>query len=219
MEPWLIWVLIAYLCGSVPFAVVLGRLRGVDVRKVGSGNVGATNVGRTLGRRWGVLCFLLDALKGLIPVAGSGTALGVIGRWDLPTTPTWQWLAVAVAAVLGHIFPFWLRFRGGKGIATGLGVLLGFWPILTVPALIATVTWLVVIAASRYPSLASMSSALSLPVTLLALAAVRGDGLPGRVPLLVVTTALALLVVVRHRTNIARLRAGTEPKVGRGNEQ
>ena len=212
----MIWALIAYLCGSVPFAVVLGKLRGVDVRKMGSGNVGATNLGRALGKHWGVLCFLLDALKGLVPVVGSGAALKVIGQWDLSAIQTWQWLAVAVAAVLGHVFPIWLGFRGGKGVATGLGVLLGFWPILTVPALIAAATWLLVIAMSRYSSLASMSGALSLPLTVLALTAVRGDGLPGRVPLLVVTTVLALLVVVRHRPNIARLRAGTEPKVGRG---
>jgi glycerol-3-phosphate acyltransferase PlsY len=112
------------------------------------------------------------------------------------------------------MFPFWLRFRGGKGVATSLGVLLGFWPILTVPALIATAIWITVIATSRYSSLASISGAVSLPICLLVLTAVRDDGLPGRTPLLVVHTFLALLIVVRHRANIARLRAGTEPKVG-----
>src|SRR5690349_4488530 len=107
---WALWVAIGYLSGSIPFGLLLGLWRGVDIRKAGSGNIGATNLGRVLGRKWGILCFVLDVLKGAVPVAAAGGAMGVLGRGDLPAGQAWGWLAVAVAAVLGHVFPVWLGF-------------------------------------------------------------------------------------------------------------
>lgn len=208
------WLAISYLCGSVPFALLLGKLKGVDIRKEGSGNVGATNVWRVLGRRWGVACFFMDMLKGFVPVLGAGLIMGWVGDESLGLGQAWQWLAVAMAAVLGHVYPLWLRFRGGKGVATGLGVLLGFWPILTVPGLAAWATWVAMILSLRYVSLASMVAAVSIPVYLVVLHRWRGAH-ESLWPMLMVTCIMAALVIVRHRSNLVRLFDGTEPKVGR----
>src|SRR5690606_6937024 len=105
---WLIWCLVGYLCGSVSFALILGRLRGVDIRKAGSGNVGATNVGRVLGRKWGVICFALDVLKGLLPVLIAGFALGFVAAAQAGTLAVheaWRWLAVMASPMVGDVFP------------------------------------------------------------------------------------------------------------------
>lgn len=207
---WLLWLAAAYLAGSIPFGLLIGLSRGVDIRKHGSGNVGATNCGRVLGRRWGILCFVLDVAKGLTPVLayslamrpheadGAGAAL--------------QWLAVAAAAVLGHVFPVWLGFRGGKGVATGLGVVLGMWPVLTGPAVLAGLVWLVTIKATGYVSVASIAAAVSLPVLAAAGALYRGLTMGELAVYVGLTALLAGLVVLRHRSNLAKLRAGTEPK-------
>jgi glycerol-3-phosphate acyltransferase PlsY len=235
---WL-WLVLAYLCGSVPFGLLIAASRGVDIRKVGSGNVGATNVGRVLGHKWGVLCLLLDVLKGLLPVAAAGWAMRLLGRTTLPPHEAWTWLGVAAAAVLGHVFPLWLKFRGGKGVATGLGAFLGFYPILTIPALVAAALWLLFVSAFRYVSLASIvgctTIALFEAVVALAhradlaahLAQVRRDSraspqlhwvmalmLWEPLPFAIVTALLALLVVLRHRANIRRMIAGTESRMG-----
>ncbi len=213
--PWWAWVMAGYLAGSIPFGLLIGWMRGVDIRQAGSGNVGATNVGRLLGRPWGVGCFVLDVLKGLAPVLAAGWAMGLLGRIDLPPAQAWQWLAVAAAAVLGHVFPVWLKFKGGKGAATGFGVLLGFYPLLTWPGLAAMATWIVLVLGTRYVSLASMAAAVGLPVYLYLIWGVaRHQPIDRLLPLLGVTAALALLVVVRHRGNIGRLLAGTESKIG-----
>ncbi len=215
-----LWIVVGYVAGATPFALLLGWARGVDVRRVGSGNVGATNVGRVLGRKWGILCFVLDVLKGLLPVLGAGAAMGYLQQSDsLTAGAAWKWLAVGAAAVLGHVFPIWLRFRGGKGVATSLGVLLGFWPTLTLPGLAALVTWAAVLAVGRYISLASVAAAVTLPFYLLAVARVTGQTLEQIQPFLLVVVLLALLVVVRHRSNLSRLMAGTEPKIGTGKRQ
>ncbi|MHC4908144.1 MAG: glycerol-3-phosphate 1-O-acyltransferase PlsY [Planctomycetota bacterium] len=237
---WPLSILGAYLVGSIPFGLIIGLSRGVDIRTAGSGNVGATNVGRLLGRRLGITCFVLDALKGAIPVLVAGSLAGVLGRHPLDAgawstglvdqapdsasaADLWLWLLVACAALLGHMFSPWLGFRGGKGVATGFGGMLAMWPVLTLPAAAALVVWLLVVAAFRYISLASVSAAISLPVTTLILAFARGAGdestgtahaLERWAPALTITTLLAVLVAVRHRSNIARLRAGTEPKIG-----
>lgn len=209
-----IWIALAYACGSTPFALLIGLARGVDIRKQGSGNVGATNVGRVLGRRWGVLCFVLDVLKGLLPVLGAGAAMGLLGSRGLSSAQAWWWLAVGGAAVVGHVFPIWLRFKGGKGVATSLGVLLGFWPVLTLPGALAGLTWVALIKATRYVSVASIGAAVMLPLYFVGVSRGMDRGGEEFLPFLVVSILLALLVVVRHRANIARLRAGTENRVG-----
>lgn len=213
MELW-IWVVGSYFSGSVPFALLIGLAHGVDIRKVGSGNVGTTNVGRALGRKWGVLCLILDVMKGLLPVLVGGLVLGYANRRDLPAEEAWRWMAIGAAAVVGHVFPIWLKFKGGKGVATSLGVLLGFWPILTLPGVGVAVVWVIVVKLSKYVSLASVMAAVSLPLFAWVHAVTTAARPWDRLPFIVVGAALALLVVVRHRTNITRLMAGTENRVG-----
>ena len=217
-QAWLIWCLISYLSGSISFALILGKMRGVDIRKVGSGNVGATNLGRALGRRWGAFCFVLDVLKGFVPVFVAGLALGYIGHAtgeSLTVGEAWRWLAVMVCPVLGHVFPVWLKFKGGKGVATGFGVLLGVWPVLTLAAAGALVLWIIMARTFRYVGLASSVAAASLPVYVLIVGLWRDQAMAQLVPFFVITGALALLVLVRHRGNLARTFKGTEPKIGK----
>lgn len=211
---WLIAILLGYLAGSIPFGLLLGRLKGIDIRQHGSGNVGATNCGRVLGKTFGLLCFLLDVLKGALPVLLVGWWMGVLGRAEVPVAETLAWLAVAVAAVLGHVFPVWLKFKGGKGVATGFGVILGLWPVMTLPALLAGITWAVVAAWKRYVSLASVVAAAALPLYLIGVAVALGRPIQQVWPFLLVAILMMLVVVIRHRTNLVRLRQGTEPKLG-----
>ena len=188
-------IVAAYLLGSIPFSFVVARAFGVeDVRRVGSGNVGATNVLRSAGKVAGALALLLDAAKG---AAASGLAL-----WLVPE-PAAVSAVAAVAAVLGHMYPVWLRFQGGKGVATGLGA---FAPLALPAALGATVLFLVTLAGTRYVSLASMVAAVSLA----ALAWVLGAApwVAGA------ATFTAALVVVRHRSNLRRLWTGSERRAG-----
>ncbi len=213
---WLIWVVGAYLVGSIPFGLLIGLAQGVDIRAQGSGNVGATNTGRLLGRRWGITCFVLDVSKGLGPVLAYGLWTGQAGV-DVPAAatgalPAAQWLALAVAAIIGHIFPIWLRLRGGKGVATGLGAVLGLWPVLTLPGFAAAVVWLIVLKLTGFVSLASMVAAGVLPIATLISAWLLGLTAGEMAIYLAVTLALAALVVIRHRSNIAKLRAGTESR-------
>ena len=215
---WISAIVLAYASGSVPMGVLIARRRGVDIRLQGSGNPGATNVGRVLGRRFGILCFVLDALKGAVPVLLSGWIAGVLGlgATGLTSVVAWSWLGVACASILGHCFSPFLGFRGGKGVATGFGSVLAMWPIMTIPAIAAFLVWGLVLGLTRLMSLASIVGALVLPATVLAMAL----GLEGRaswtgvVPFLVVTSSIAALVVFRHRDNIRRLRAGAEARVG-----
>lgn len=216
---WLMSVLGAYLCGAIPFGLLLGWLRGVDIRQHGSGNIGATNCGRVLGRKWGIICVLLDALKGAVPVLIAGWVLEYLGRVDLSATDAWRWLSVALAAVLGHMFPMWLKFRGGKGVATGLGVILALYPGMTIPAVGAAATWVITALVSRYVSLASVAAAGMLPVFVILRTVILVDGDAGAkwrasLPFLVVGGAMGALVIYRHRGNIGRLIRGTEPKWG-----
>lgn len=217
--PWPLAIAVAFLCGSIPFGFLIGRMRGVDIREHGSRNIGATNVGRVLGRRVGLLCFVLDALKGLVPTAVAGALNGVAGDHIAEIAPSvqWLWLATAAAALLGHMFPPWLRFKGGKGVATGFGALLGIYPGLTFAALAALVTWLIVLRLFRYVSLASMVASLIIPTFVAAHAALAEGGVAGlkaSLPMILATSAIAALVIFRHRTNIVRLRQGSEPRVG-----
>lgn len=183
----------AFVLGAVPFGYLIGRAAGVDVRRVGSGNIGAGNLLRAVGR-WAALCtLLLDAGKGALPVAAA--------RWA-GVSPDWL-AAVVAAAVLGHVYTPFLRFRGGKGVATTLGGLAAATPWV---ALTAVAVWLVTAAASRIASLAALLAAALLPLCVW--------WLDGRAPFLVLGVVLAVLVVWRHRENIGRIRQGTEPRIG-----
>ncbi|HSI84974.1 MAG: glycerol-3-phosphate 1-O-acyltransferase PlsY [Candidatus Methylacidiphilales bacterium] len=193
-----------FLCGSIPFGYLAGRARGLDIRQHGSGNIGATNVWRVMGRTWGSAVFLLDFLKGCLPVL----AVVWLGRdWTAPeVVPARQWLEVtgALAAILGHNYTPWLGFKGGKGIATSAGVLL---PIMPASLGVALVAWIAALAATRYVSVASIISSVALPVASYFL-------YPGNIPMLVFCCVAAFFGIWRHRSNIQRLRAGTEKRLG-----
>lgn len=211
---WLLWLIGAYLLGSVSFAVILGRLNGINIREHGSGNVGATNLGRALGKKWGLTCFFLDMGKGLAPVLAYGFWSGLIDPdVIIGAVEMLKWLAVGVAAVVGHVLPIFLKFKGGKGVATSAGALLGYWPVLTVPVLAATVVWFVVTKATAYVGLASVIAAAVLPFFVVGFAIVLGYDAGEIAVCASVTALLAAMVIVRHRTNLQRLRAGTEGKV------
>ena len=218
---WLFWIIGAYLLGSVPFGLLIGRAHGIDIRDHGSGNIGATNLGRTVGRAWGIGCFMLDMGKGLAPVLAAGFSFDLIGRWmtDIPATTSWLWLSVGAAALIGHVFPVFLGFRGGKGVATAFGVLLGVFPTLTAAAAASIVTWLAVVAITRTVSLASMVAACMVPLaTAIALSLTitddKADIGASLAPPMAITLLVAVLVLLRHRTNLTRLLRRSETKVG-----
>jgi glycerol-3-phosphate acyltransferase PlsY len=198
----------AYLLGSVPFGLLIGWSRGIDVRKAGSGNIGATNVGRLLGRPFFALVFTLDLLKGAIPML-----IGAAILHGHPATPGhyWLWLLVAFGAIMGHLFSIFLKFKGGKGVATSAGVLVGVFPYYTLPGIICTILFYIIFRITRYISLASIIVAGLLPVFYMLLGVILGwDVFGTRFPLLIFAFLIAALVIFKHRTNIARLRAGTE---------
>jgi len=200
--------LAAYVVGATPFGVLLARAHGVDLRKVGSGNVGATNCGRALGARWGCLCFLLDVSKGLLPVLLVGWVVRSGGARPGLLQQT-AWLLTGCGAIAGHVFSFYLRFRGGKGVATALGVVLGVWPYLTYAGLIALAVWLAVTLTSRYVSLGSIAAAGAFLPAFVALNWPPGD----LWPMGVFAALMIALILLRHRSNIARLMKGTENKI------
>jgi len=203
----------AFLAGSIPFGLLIARAHSIDIRAVGSGNIGATNVVRTVGIKPGILCFVLDVLKGFIPALAAGIAAGIVGSLAVPEQQAWLWLGVVIAAVAGHMFSPWVRFKGGKGVATGLGAMLGIFPALTTPGLAAFVAWIVIVKRWRMVGIASVIAAALLPVLVAAQFAIAHH-LDAAPPFIVVTSVLAVLIIVRHRSNIARTLAGTEPKIG-----
>lgn len=185
----------AYVVGATPFGYMAGKMKGIDIRKYGSGNIGATNVIRVLGKGIGIPVFILDMLKGLLPVLFVRYTTG----GDLISE-----IAAAVGAVLGHNYTFWLGYKGGKGVATSAGALLG---LMWLPALVAVGAWMLTFFTTRYVALASIVAAIVLPI---ATAFVAGIG-----PLFYFALGLSLLAVWRHRSNIQRLRAGTENRFHR----
>jgi len=220
---WAIAVACAYLVGSIPFGYLVARAKGIDIRAHGSGNIGATNVGRVLGKRLGRMVFFLDFAKGALPVAIAGYALGMIPATSTDTGAHAAWACVALATILGHVFPIYLRFKGGKGVATTFGALLALWPFVTIPCAIAMIAWVITLKLTRYVSVASCIAAIALPIGVLACADLTirialGANVVGGIalvwPYAAVTALIAALVVLRHRGNLARVRAGTEPKVG-----
>lgn len=212
--PILILLLASYLFGGIPVGLIVGRLKGVDVRAHGSGNYGATNVGRVLGRKWGILVLILDATKGAITSIAAHPFLQMSGV-DLGTTATdWVWLGTGFCCVIGNTAPVYLKFKGGKGVATSLGVILGIYPYLTLPALAALCVWIATVLLTRYVSLGSILAAFTVPVAFVALAWPMDWSLAEHAPLLGLCVLAAGVVVLRHRANIGRLLAGTEPRVG-----
>lgn len=204
-------VISAYLLGSIPFGFIIAKAHGKDLRSIGSGNIGATNVSRALGRRWAYFCFLLDVLKGLIPMLAVGRFVGMPN----PTPGLLSlWLVVGCAAILGHIFPIYLKFKGGKGAATSLGVAVGLWPYYTICATIAFAIWATVALIWRYVSLASIAASIAFPLVLILVIVLKpGWDFISLWPLLIAATAIPLMVIIRHRENIKRLLAGTESKI------
>lgn len=223
---WIICILAAYLIGSIPFGVLIARSKGIDIRQHGSKNIGATNVGRVLGKKFGMVCFVLDCVKGAAPVFAAGAINQTLAKHADALSPQqmWLWMAVAAAAVLGHMYSIYLGFAGGKGVATGFGAIAGMYSLLTWPALAAIVVWYLVLRTTKYVSLASMFAALSLPASfLLSIIPQHAMDQPFAQtwqhimhahPPLIGTLAIALLVVWKHRTNLARIRRGEEPKIG-----
>jgi glycerol-3-phosphate acyltransferase PlsY len=215
MLMWAALYVVALASGSIPFGLIIASRRGVNIREHGSGNIGATNVGRVLGRRAGFLCFSLDLAKGLAPTLAAGWAAGLIADRAIDAASAALWFGVAASAVLGHMFTPWAGFRGGKGVATGLGALLGVFPWLTGPVLLAALVWLAMVGVWRYVGIASCVAACTIPLSLLAWVRLLPGAEPaGTWPLLVGSGALALVVVIKHRGNIRRTLAGVEHKVG-----
>jgi len=217
----IILIIGSYLLGSIPFGLLIAKAHGKDLRSIGSGNIGATNVARALGRKWAYLCFLLDVLKGLIPMLAASILVSRFSILDEHRASSiedqavlWLWLAVGCAAILGHIFPIYLKFRGGKGVATSLGVALGLWPYYTICASFAIAIWTVVVLIWRYVSLASITASIAFPLLLILAIILRPSwDFVSLWPLLIAATAIPLMVIIRHRENIKRLLAGTESKV------
>jgi glycerol-3-phosphate acyltransferase PlsY len=206
-------VLIAtsYLIGSISFALVIAKLQGIDLREIGSGNLGATNLARACGKKWAYLCFLLDVLKGFVP--SFAAKFFILSDSATPATLA-LWLAVGVAAIFGHIFPFYLKFKGGKGVATSFGVVLGIWPYYTIPGLIVFVLWAIIVLIWRYISLGSIIAAAVFPLVMIALTVSLKDWYFNVLwPLILTAAIVCSLVIILHRTNIKRLLAGTEHKI------
>lgn len=194
------WLALAYLVGALPFGLLLARLNGVDIRTVGSKNIGATNVYRCVGKGWGILTFALDAVKGLVPAL----VFPMLGKNGLPVFQGLEnsfGLLCGVAAILGHNFPIYLGFKGGKGVSTSAGVLIGVAPAAVG---VGALAWAVVLVATRYMSLASIGGALAVPVAGWFFYRAQGLTVP------VVLMLLGAMVILRHNANIRRLLAGTE---------
>ena len=189
MSPW--HFIPAYFLGSIPFGFLIAKARGNDLRTFGSGNIGATNAMRAVGKPLGLLVFLLDAAKGFAPA------------WYARSDAAWA-LGLGAAAMLGHTFPVWLKFKGGKGVATGCGVWLALSPLACAATLL---TFVLSLKATRYVSLSAVLAAFSLPLALKALKA-EPDWLA------MAALAMAVLIAILHRGNFVRIAAGVEPRTG-----
>lgn len=207
-------VILSYLVGSIPVSIILTKfIKGVDIRNFGSGNAGGTNVSRVLGKKYGVLVILLDAMKGVIAVVFISRLY--FGSFPFPnTTPfddfTLIQIMSGIAAVIGHIWTIFAGFKGGKGIATGLGVLIS---IVTLDMILALGVFLMVMYASKYISLASMSAAVSVPLIMIVRENIFGVDIASYHTILPFVIALALLVIFTHRANLDRLLSGNENKI------
>ena len=208
------FIIPAYLLGSVPFGLLVGKTKGIDPRTAGSGNIGATNVGRLLGRKFFFLVFALDLLKSFVPMV----VASIVANRVAPSQRGWAlyclWFLVGAAAVFGHMFSVFLKFKGGKGVSASAGVMLGLIPYYTLPGLLGVGVFVLVLKLSRFVSLASMIGASSFPIFYVVIGLAFGWPVFGaQLPLLVFAVVMVVLIVYRHRSNIGRLRAGTESKV------
>lgn len=237
MQLWLC-PLLAFLLGSIPFGLLLAKAKGIDIRQHGSGNIGATNVLRVLGKKYGTACFMLDVLKGFIPVVIALSLIRIGDKESSLALPCLRSLAVVLPAsrqfegqlfhvitgllaILGHNYSPWVGFKGGKGIATSAGVLLGLFPFFGV--VLMGLIWLALFLLTRYVSVASIGAAAALPVVTHLGARFHhlnnDKSLPTlweagtwNKPLFTLTVAIALLAIWKHRSNLQRLRAGTESR-------
>ena len=210
-------VILAYLLGSIPFGLIVARTQGIDIREHGSRNIGATNVWRVLGKKFGLTTFIFDTLKGLAAVL---VAQWIAAHWPIHVPlphgherieffpADYAGIAAAMGCILGHSFPVWLRFKGGKGVATSLGVIVGMMPLA---ALVTFAVWGAVFKVSRYVSLASIVAALALPVIVVAMLFL--GWLHGWANFYFAVAAGGLVTAL-HRGNIQRLVAGTENRFG-----
>ncbi|MES2709053.1 MAG: glycerol-3-phosphate 1-O-acyltransferase PlsY [Verrucomicrobiota bacterium] len=196
--------LLAYIAGATPFGFLAARWKGVDIRQHGSGNIGATNVIRVMGKKIGLPVFALDCLKGVLPVIFAKAWCGNHG-FD----STWASLLAGLGSVMGHNFTFWLNFKGGKGVATSAGVMLALLPVALLAGL---VVWLILFHTTRFVAVASMGAGAALPLAVLAQRAVTGAP---ALPLLGFAAIIGGLAIWRHRSNLKRLMAGTENRFER----
>jgi glycerol-3-phosphate acyltransferase PlsY len=209
---YIVTALVAYLLGSIPTGYLVAKSRGIDIRTVGSGNIGATNVFRILGKPAGIFVLVVDALKGFISCYFVGRlAYRLVAGPLADDSATHEFLKIVggVCAILGHNYTCWLKFKGGKGIATSAGVVLALLPVALA---ISFGVWLLLFAITRYVSVASIGAAFALPF---------GAWWPGEYSLrmIIVAAAIGALAIYKHRTNIQRLRAGTESRFGKRREE
>jgi len=212
---WTIGIVCSYFAGSIPFGVLIAKAKGVNIREHGSKNIGATNVGRVLGKKLGLTCFVLDVLKGAVPVLVVGSVAGLIGQQinQTGTSEMLLWICIALAALLGHMYSAFLKLGGGKGVATAFGGMVAMWPLLTFPVLLAFLAWVVTLKGTKMISLASLVAAIVLfadaVVTVMLASTIKHAW-----PLLAVTGLIASMVLWKHRSNIGRIVRGEEPKIG-----
>ncbi|OHB48399.1 MAG: acyl-phosphate glycerol 3-phosphate acyltransferase [Planctomycetes bacterium GWF2_41_51] len=204
-------IIISYLIGSISFALLIAKMHGVDLRNIGSGNLGATNLSRACGKQWAYICFALDVLKGFIPVF-------IANIFIIPDSPTpavlFIWLAIGAAAILGHIFPIYLNFKGGKGVATSFGVVLGIWPYYAIAGIIAFALWGFVVLTWKYISLGSVIAAAVFPAIMIFLTTfIPSWHFANLWPLILAAVILCSLVIYLHHSNIKRMIEGSENKV------
>lgn len=203
-----IFMLLAYFFGAIPFGYIAGKMNGVDLREHGSGNIGATNAVRVLGKKWGLPVFVLDFLKGFFPVWLASRFFPEGASLD---TRAILIVLVGMSAVLGHTYTCWLKFKGGKGVATAAGVVVALVP---GPAGLVILTWGLVFLGSRYVSLASVVASAVFPLLVLVQLGYfsAGKAEAGSIPYVIFSFVIALLVVLKHIPNMKRLMAGTESR-------
>lgn len=212
---WTIAFVLSYIAGSIPFGVLIARCKGINIREHGSKNIGATNVGRVLGKKLGLTCFLFDVLKGAVPVFVVGVVASLFGQ-SLEQTGTVEmllWICVALASLLGHMYSIFLRFGGGKGVATTFGGMVAMWPLLTIPVLLAFFAWIITVKGSKMISLASLVASIVLFADAVAIVLLKST-IQHAWPLLAVTGLIACMVFWKHRSNIGRMLRGEEPMIG-----